>query len=143
MTQPVPTGDTAKVYTGIRDITIYAGESGPGTRLPGGPYHRLELVAIAAIVIPTLLWARSHVDSGYTLPVLIAAGLAAVLVTVTLRIFLPKRRPSLTARALFLYYTLRPPHRASTADHRGAQARPRAARQSSTRHHTRPEVARR
>lgn len=124
MTQPVSTGDTAKVYTGIRDVTIYSGESGPGNRLPGGPYQRIELVAIAAIAIPTLLWARSNVDSGYTLSVLIAGGLAAVLVTAALRLFLPKQRPSLAARALFFYHSLRPPHRASTAPRRNQIASP-------------------
>jgi hypothetical protein len=125
MPQPVPTGDNAKVYTGIRDITIYAGESSPGNRLPGGPYRRRELIAIAAIIIPTIWWVRSNVDSGYALPVLAAGAVTAVLVTVALRIFLPQRLPSLATRALFLWNTLRPPHCAATLHPRPAAARPR------------------
>lgn len=70
MSQTTPTGDTAKVYSGIRDVPIYAGETSPGNRLPGGPYRRCELIAIAAITIPTIWWVRTHVDSGYALPVL-------------------------------------------------------------------------
>jgi hypothetical protein len=115
MTQPVATGDNAKVYTGIRDIPIYAGESSPGNRLPGGPYRRPELVAIAAIGLPTILWVRSHVDSGYALPVLAGGAILAAVLTVALRLLLPTRRPSLGTRGQFVYHSLFPPHRATTA----------------------------
>ena len=110
----VNTGDNAAVYTGIRDVTIYAGETSPGNRLPGGPYHRLELVAIAAIGIPALLWARANVDSGYALPVLAGGASAAVLVTIALRLLIPKRRPSLATRIVFAWNTIHPPHRVTT-----------------------------
>ncbi len=115
MSSPPPTGDTAKVYTGIRDVPIYAGESSPGNRLPGGPYRRPELIAIAAITIPTIWWVRGHVDSGYALPVLLAGAALAVAVTAALRAALPTRRPSLSTRAQFLYRTVVPLHRATTA----------------------------
>ncbi|HME48090.1 hypothetical protein [Mycobacterium sp.] len=115
-----PTGDNAKVYTGIRDVPIYAGETSPGNRLPGGPYRRPELFAIAAITIPTIWWVRGHVDSGCALPVLLGGAALAVAVTAALRLALPKRRPALTTRAQFLYRTIRPPHRAATAH--GAEA---------------------
>lgn len=114
MSSPPPTGDTAKVYTGIRDVPIYAGESSPGNRLPGGPYRRPELIAIAAITIPTIWWVRGHVDSGYALPVLLAGAVLAIAVTAALRAALPTRRPSLATRAQFLYRTVVPPHRATS-----------------------------
>lgn len=110
-----PTGDSAKVYTGIRDVPIYAGESSPGNRLPGGPYRRPELVAIAVIGLPTIWWVRGHVDSGYALPVLLGGAAVTIALTLTLRLLLPSRRPSLATRAQFLCHTLRPPHRATTA----------------------------
>jgi AAA-like domain len=103
-----PTGDNAKVYTGIRDVPIYAGETSPGNRLPGGPYRRPELIAIAATILPTIWWVRGHVDSGYALPVLLAGAALAMATTAALRLLLPTRRPSLTTRAQFLYHTLRP-----------------------------------
>jgi hypothetical protein len=109
-----PDTDNAKVYTGIRDVPIYAGESSPGNRLPGGPYRRPELVAIAAIMIPTIWWVRGHVESGYALPVLLAGAAAAVIATLALRLLLPTRRPSLTTRVGFLCHTLCPPHCATT-----------------------------
>lgn len=114
MTTP-PTGDTARVYTGIRDVPIYAGETSPGNRLPGGPYRRPELMAIAAIIVPTLWWVRGHVDSGYALPALLGGAALAVVTSAALRLLLPARRPSLATRARFLYHALRPPHRAAAA----------------------------
>ena len=104
----VPTGEPAKVFTGIRDVPIYAGESSTGNRLPGGPYRTPELIAIGMIVLPALWWFRTHEGSGFT--VLGAAAVAAVLVTVILRMVLPKRRPSLAARASFALTTILPKH---------------------------------
>ena len=114
MPQPVSTGDNAKIYTGIRDVPIYAGEASPGNKLPFGPYRRAELVAMAAIGLPAITWLRHNVDSGYALPVLLGSVAAIVVVTVVLRLLLPKKRPSLTTRMIFALNTIRPPHRTST-----------------------------
>ena len=72
----VPTGETAKVFTGIRDVPIYAGESSKGNRLPGGPYRSTELIAIGLIVGPALWWFRTHEDGGFA--VLAGAAVAAL-----------------------------------------------------------------
>lgn len=116
----VPTGEPAKVFTGIRDVPIYAGESSTGNRLPGGPYRAPELIAIGMIVLPALWWFRTHEGSGFG--VLGGAAVAAVLVTVILRMVLPKRRPSLSARASFALTTILPKHacaaRPRTKEHR-------------------------
>jgi hypothetical protein len=104
----VPTGEPAKVFTGIRDVPIYAGESSTGNRLPGGPYRSAELIAIGVIMLPALWWFRTHDGAGFT--VLGAAAVAAVLVTVILRMVLPKRRPSLAARASFALSSILPKH---------------------------------
>jgi len=92
----VPTGETAKVFTGIRDVPIYAGESSQGNRLPGGPYRSTELIAIGLIVGPALWWFRTHEDGGFA--VLAGAAVAAFLVTVILRMVLPKAALSGRAR---------------------------------------------
>ncbi|MGV7254574.1 hypothetical protein PJI20_10165 [Mycobacterium kansasii] len=125
MSQPIPTGDNAKVYSGIRDVPIYVGEASRGNRLPFGPYRRAELVAIAAIGLPAITWLRHNVDSGYALPVLLGSGALMVTVVVAMRLLMPRRRPSIGTRALFLLNTIRPPHRVST-DYccRGGGARP-------------------
>lgn len=96
---PIHTGEPAKVFTGIRDVPIYAGESSNGNRLPGGPYRSAELVAIALIMGPALWYFRTHQSAGFM--VLLCAAGATVLVTIGLRLLLPKRRPSLSARASF------------------------------------------
>ena len=104
----VPTGEPAKVFTGIRDVPIYAGESSTGNRLPGGPYRSAELIAIAVIMLPALWWFRTHADAGFS--VLGAAAVAALAVTLTLRMLLPTRRPSLAARASFAVASILPTH---------------------------------
>ena len=63
--EEVPTGEPAKVFTGIRDVPIYAGESSTGNRLPGGPYRSAELIAIGLIMLPALWWFRTHQDGGF------------------------------------------------------------------------------
>lgn len=108
MPNEVPTGEPAKVFTGIRDVPIYAGESSTGNRLPGGPYRTPELIAIGMIVMPALWWFRTHEGSGFA--VLGGAAVAAVVVTVILRMVLPKRRPSLSARVAFAMTTILPKH---------------------------------
>jgi hypothetical protein len=95
----IATGEPARVFSGIRDVPIYAGESSKGSRLPGAPYRSAELIAIGVIVLPALWWFRTHQDSGF--PVLAGGVVAAAVVTVILRLLLPKRRPSLAARASF------------------------------------------
>lgn len=102
----VPTGEPAKVFTGIRDVPIYAGESSTGNRLPGGPYRSAELIAIGMIMLPALWWFRTHEGAGFS--VLGIAAVTAVVVTVILRMVLPKRRPSLAARASFALASILP-----------------------------------
>lgn len=104
----VATGEPAKVYTGIRDVPIYAGESSTGNRLPGGPYRSAELIAIGLIMGPALWWFRTDQDGGFA--VLAAGAVAALAVTVILRAVLPKRRPSLAARASFALASVLPRH---------------------------------
>ncbi|WP_454561744.1 ATP-binding protein [Mycobacterium haemophilum] len=103
------TGETAKVYSGIRDVDIHIGEAAPGQRWPGGPYRPVEWVAIAAIGGPTLWWIDTH-PAGSSLPVLIAGAALTVITVVAMRLFLPKGRPSLSARIAFARNTIRPPH---------------------------------
>ena len=109
----VPTGEPAKVFTGIRDVPIYAGESSTGNRLPGGPYRSAELIAIGMIMLPALWWFRTHQDAGFT--VLGTAAVLALAVTVILRMLLPKRRPSLAARASFALTSILPKHACAAA----------------------------
>lgn len=104
----VPTGEPAKVFTGIRDVPIYAGESSTGNRLPGGPYRSAELIAIGLIMLPALWWFRTHEDAGFA--VLGGAAVAALVVTLILRMVLPKRRPSLAARTSFALASILPTH---------------------------------
>jgi hypothetical protein len=119
----VSTGEPAKVFTGIRDVPIYAGESSTGNRLPGGPYRSAELIAIGMIMLPALWWFRTHQDAGFG--VLGGAAVAALAVTVTLRMLLPKRRPSLAARASFALTSILPKHACAappqTRSHHGPQ----------------------
>jgi hypothetical protein len=117
------TGEPAKVFTGIRDVPIYAGESSTGNRLPGGPYRSAELIAIGMIILPALWWFRTHQDAGFT--VLGVAAVIALVVTVILRMVLPKRRPSLAARASFALASVLPKHACAaqpqTRSNRGPQ----------------------
>lgn len=118
-TNEVSTGEPAKVFTGIRDIPIYAGESSTGNRMPGGPYRSAELIAIGMIMAPALWWFRTQEDAGFG--VLGGAAVAALVVTVILRKILPTRRPSLAARTVFVMNTLLPKHiRAARPDPRRA-----------------------
>jgi hypothetical protein len=119
----VPTGETAKVFTGIRDVPIYAGESSQGNRLPGGPYRSTELIAIGLIVGPALWWFRTHEDGGFA--VLAGAAVAAFVVTVILRMVLPKRRPSLGARVSFAVATVLPRHACAARPRTGSGHGPR------------------
>jgi hypothetical protein len=119
----VPTGETAKVFTGIRDVPIYAGESSKGNRLPGGPYRSTELIAIGLIVGPALWWFRTHEDGGFA--VLAGAAVAAFVVTVILRMVLPKRRPSLGARVSFAVATVLPRHACAARPRTGSGHGPR------------------
>ncbi|NTY62545.1 hypothetical protein [Mycolicibacterium sphagni] len=111
----VSTGEPAKVFTGIRDVPIYAGESSAGNRLPGGPYRSAELIAIGLIMGPALWWFRTHEGGGFT--VLAGAAAAAVVVTIILRMVLPTRRPSLLARASFAVSSIFPTHACAARPH--------------------------
>jgi len=117
------TGEPAKVFTGIRDVPIYAGESSTGNRLPGGPYRSAELIAIGLIIGPALWWFRTHQDGGFT--VLAGSAVAAVAVTVILRMILPKRRPSLAARASFAWGSTLPRHVCGASPRTGSGHGPR------------------
>ncbi|MGH3556047.1 MAG: ATP-binding protein [Mycobacterium sp.] len=113
-TAPPKTGESAKVYSGIRDVEIHIGEAAPGQRWPGGPYRPAEWVAIGAIGGPTLWWIDTH-PAGSSLPVLIAGAALTVITVVGMRLFLPKGRPSLSARIAFARNTVRPRHVATSA----------------------------
>ena len=117
------TGEPAKVFTGIRDVPIYAGESSTGNRLPGGPYRSAELIAIGLIISPALWWFRTHQDGGFT--VLAGSAVAVVAVTVILRMILPKRRPSLAARASFAWRSTLPRHVCGASPRTGSGHGPR------------------
>jgi hypothetical protein len=119
----VSTGEPAKVFTGIRDVPIYAGESSQGNRLPGGPYRSTELIAIGLIIGPALWWFRTHEDGGFA--VLAGAAVAALVVTVILRMVLPKRRPSLGARVSFAVACVLPQHACAAAPRTGSAHGPR------------------
>ena len=103
-------GDTAKVWSGIRDVDIKVGESSPGQKYPLGPYSKAEMIAIAVIMGPTITWARTHLDSGFALQAVGIGVAITVLVVVALRIGMPKRRPSLGTRLRFFYRSIRPLH---------------------------------
>jgi hypothetical protein len=111
VTEPIPTGDTAKVYSGIRDVPIYAGQASHGNRLPFGPYRWSELVAIGLIMGPALIWFNNTTDPKSRIVVLLIAAAASAVITALLRCGLPRRRPSLTARAQFAWNCLLPSHR--------------------------------
>lgn len=119
----VATGEPARVFTGIRDVPIYAGESSAGNRLPGGPYRSAELIAIALIMGPALWWFRTHDDGG--LVVLGGGVLASVAATVILRWALPKRRPSLAARVSFAAASALPRHVCAAPPQMGGGRGPR------------------
>jgi len=102
---PGHTGDNAKVWTGIRDIPIWAGESSGGNQLPGGPYRTPELVAIGTIMIPAVFWITNNTQSPHVWWILGGAPLITVLIVGLLRLLLPKARPTLSARLLFFCHT--------------------------------------
>ncbi|WP_235678776.1 hypothetical protein [Mycolicibacterium aubagnense] len=108
-------GDTAKTWSGIRDVDIAVGEDGSGSRWPGGPYRKPELIAIGVIVAPTVTWARVNMDSGYALPVFLGGLAAAVVACFLLRLVLPKSRPSLSIRWRWFKNSLFAPHLVSTS----------------------------
>lgn len=117
-TVPPKTGENAKVYSGIRDVEIHIGEAAPGQRWPGGPYRPVEWVVIGAIGGPTLWWIDTR-PAGSGLPVLIAGATLIVITVVLMRLFLPKGRPSLSARTVFARNTIRPPHVITSAPANG------------------------
>jgi hypothetical protein len=99
---PVHTGDNAKVWTGIRDIPIWAGESSGGNQLPFGPYRTPELMVIGTIMVPAVFWITSHTQSPNVWWVLLGAPLSTVVLVLLLRVVLPKARPTVSARLIFL-----------------------------------------
>lgn len=117
-------GDTAKVWSGIRDIDIKVGEASPGQKLPFAPYSKYELIAIGVIMAPTFTWARTNMDSGYALPVMGGAAVLTLLVVIALRVGIPKRRPSLATRMRFLYRTIWPLHITTSTAGRPRQRTP-------------------
>jgi len=109
----VSTPETATVYSGIRDVEVYVGESSPGERWPGGPYRKTELPVLGAIAVCALAWVDTH-PTGTTLPALIVAAALGFVVVGLMRLLLPKGRPSLSTRIAFARNTLHPPHVATT-----------------------------
>src|SRR3954447_2294503 len=105
---PVHTGDNAKVWTGIRDIPIWAGESSGGNQLPFGPYRTPELMVIGTIMVPALFWITSHTQSPNVWWVLLGAPLSTAVFVALLRVLLPKARPTTSARLIFLTNTWLP-----------------------------------
>lgn len=107
-TAPRRSGEPATVHTGIRDVEIQVGgDAGKGQRWPGGPYRPAERAAVITIGGATLWWVDSH-ESAW--PVLVA-GLALMVITVALmRVLIPRTRPSLAVRMMFLRNMLRPKH---------------------------------
>ena len=99
-------GDNAKVWTGIRDIPIWAGESSSGNRLPGGPYRVPELVAIGAVMIPALFWVTSHQESPAALWVLFGAPTVTGVLVAVLRMIIPAARPGAWVRVGFMIATV-------------------------------------
>lgn len=114
---PRRTGELATVHTGIRDVEIQVGgDSGNGQKWPGGPYRPAERAAIIAIGGATLWWIDNHEGAW---PVAVA-GLGLMVITVALmRVLIPRTRPSLAVRIIFLRNMLRPKHviTSNGADH--------------------------
>ena len=106
---PTRPTEKAEAWSGIRDIDVQIGEAAPGQQWPGGPYRTAEWVAIAVIAGPTLWWVDSH-PAGTTLYALGIGVVLCVVTVVTMRMLLPKGRPSLSTRAVFARNTFRPPH---------------------------------
>lgn len=116
-------GDNARIFAGIRDIPIWAGESSKGNGLPGGPYRWPELAVIAIIMTPTLLWVRHNQQSPHLLMVLGIASLSTFVLVVALRFLLPKARPDLLTRTQFFVTAMRSRPVATSARTRGAPTR--------------------
>ena len=107
--------EVAEAFTGIRDVDIrVGGDVGKGHRWPGGPYRTIELAAIVGIAGPTIWWVDEH-PAGTTWPVVLTGLVLTVLTVAAMRLLLPKARPSLSTRILFVRNTLRPPHVVTSA----------------------------
>jgi hypothetical protein len=100
---PVHSDDNAKVWTGIRDVPIWAGESSRGNQLPLGPYRTPELIAIGIIMVPAIFWVTSNTQSPNVWSVLIGAPVLTLVIVIILRILLPKSRPDAATRMAFLF----------------------------------------
>lgn len=107
-------GDNAQIWTGIRDIQIWVGETSAGNTLPGGSYRWPELVVILAIMGPVLVWVRHHTQSPDLLTVLGAGVAVTVILVVALRFLLPDARPDFLTRLQF-FTTAAVPRRVSTS----------------------------
>lgn len=104
-----PPGEHAHVYSDIRGTDTYVGEAAPGQRWPFGPWRPVELGALGAIVLPTLWWVDTH-EAGTTLPAVLTGAALCVVVVASMRFLLPKGRPSLRTRTMFIRNMFRPPH---------------------------------
>lgn len=98
---PPGSGDNAHIWTGIRDIQIWVGETSQGNKLLGGPYRWPELAAILFIMGPVLIWLRHHPQSPDLLKVFGGGVAATFIIVVALRLLLPKARPDFFTRAQF------------------------------------------
>lgn len=111
---PSGAGDNAQIWTGIRDIQIWVGETSEGNTLPGGSYRWPELVVILAIMGPVLVWVRNHTGSPDLLKVLGAGIAVTIILVVALRFLLPDARPDFLTRLQF-FSTAAAPRRISTS----------------------------
>lgn len=98
---PPGSGDNAHIWTGIRDIQIWVGETSQGNKLMGGPYRWPELAAILFIMGPVLIWIRHHPQSPDLLKVFGLGVASTLILVVALRFLLPKARPDFFTRAQF------------------------------------------
>lgn len=101
-------GDNAKVWTGIRDIPIWAGESSRGNQLWGGPYRTPELVTIGLILVPAISWVTHNVQSPHVLAVVFGAPVVTVILVLVLRVVIPSVRPTVGTRIQFLVNAMVP-----------------------------------
>ena len=84
------------------------GESSGGNQLPFGPYRTPELMVIGTVMVPAIFWITSHTQSPNVWWVLLGAPLSTVVLVLLLRVLLPKARPTVSARLIFLTNTWLP-----------------------------------
>jgi hypothetical protein len=79
-------------------------------------------VVIGTIMVPAVFWITSHTQSPNVWWVLLGAPLSTVVLVLLLRVLLPKARPTVSARLIFLTNTWVPRSLSTSA---AAQSAPR------------------